>query len=91
VLIEQTEDTLILDWLMRFNICMGIARGLAYLHEEVQPRIIHRNIKLKNILLDNNFNPKIADFGLVRLFPDGNAHPSTLEPMVGTKYDSKKT
>jgi len=75
VLIEQTEDTLILDWPMRFNICMGIARGLAYLHEEVQPRIIHRNIKLKNILLDNNFNPKIAKFGLVQLFPDGNAHP----------------
>jgi serine/threonine protein kinase len=65
LLIEQTEDTLILDWPMRFNICMGIAQGLGYLHEEVQPCIIHQNIKLKNILLDNNFNPKIADFGLV--------------------------
>lgn len=85
MLIEQTEDTLILDWPMRFNICMEIARGLAYLHEEVQPRSIHRDIKLKNILLDNNFNPKIADFGLVRLFSDGNAHLSTLEPMVGTR------
>ncbi len=75
VLIEQSEDTLILDWPMQFNICMEIAWGLAYLPEEVQPCSIHWDIKLKNILLDNNFNPKIADFGLVWLFPQWGCPP----------------
>jgi len=51
------------------NIIVGIARGLAYLHEELQPPIIHRDIKATNILLDKNYNPKIADFGLAYLFP----------------------
>ncbi len=71
VLIEQTKDTLILDWPMRFNICMEIARGLAYLHEEVQPCIINQDIKFKNILLDTNFNPKIADLRLYDYSPMG--------------------
>jgi serine/threonine protein kinase len=70
VLTEQTKNALISKWSMRFKICMGIARGLHYLHEEVTPRIIHRDIKLQNILLDKKWNPKIADFGTVQLFPD---------------------
>jgi len=52
------------DWPMRKNICLGVARGLTYLHEDAQPRIIHRDIKAPNILLDKHFNAKIADFGL---------------------------
>jgi len=66
-----------LDWPTRFNIILGIARGLAYLHEEVQPAIIHRDIKGENILLDKHFHPKIADFGLALFFPsfdDGETH-----------------
>ncbi|XP_015965072.1 cysteine-rich receptor-like protein kinase 3 [Arachis duranensis] len=66
-----------LNWEVRHKILLGTAEGLAYLHEESQMRIIHRDIKLGNVLLDENFTPKIADFGLVRLFPEDNSHLST--------------
>ncbi|KAL3684368.1 hypothetical protein R1sor_002390 [Riccia sorocarpa] len=55
-----------LSWTQRLNICVGIARGLSYLHEELQPKIIHRDIKPQNILLDKDLKAKIADFGLAR-------------------------
>ncbi|KAH9571937.1 hypothetical protein CY35_02G120300 [Sphagnum magellanicum] len=74
---RHIKNVLFLDWTMRFNICVGIAHGLIYLHEYLQPRIIHRDIKACNILLDKNLNPKIADFGLARLFPEDISHLST--------------
>ncbi|CAK9262269.1 unnamed protein product [Sphagnum jensenii] len=80
------ENTLFLDWPTRFHICVGIARGLVYLHEEIQPCIIHRDIKAPNILLDNNLNAKIADFGLARLFLMIKviySHKNKLEPCKG--------
>ncbi|XP_071698134.1 cold-responsive protein kinase 1-like [Rutidosis leptorrhynchoides] len=64
-------------WEIRRNICIGVAKGLAYLHEEVQPHIIHRDIKASNILLDEDFTPKITDFGLAKLFPSHLTHVST--------------
>ncbi|CAM6012091.1 unnamed protein product, partial [Sphagnum balticum] len=83
---EQTKNALISKWSTRFKICMGIARGLTYLHEEVTPRIIHRDIKLKNILLDKKWNPKIADFGTVQLFPDDITNLSMSKSMLaGTR------
>ena len=73
-----------LDWGMRSAICVGIARGLAYLHEELEPHIVHRDIKASNILLDKDFNAKIGDFGLAKLFPDNITHIST--KIAGTTY-----
>ncbi|XP_062226737.1 probable LRR receptor-like serine/threonine-protein kinase At1g56130 [Phragmites australis] len=66
-----------LDWATRFEICLGIARGLAYLHEESSIRVVHRDIKASNVLLDANLNPKISDFGLAKLYDDKKTHVST--------------
>ncbi|KAI3456313.1 hypothetical protein Pfo_012976 [Paulownia fortunei] len=66
-----------LDWERRSVICVGTARGIAYLHEELVPHIVHRDIKASNILLDQDFQPKIGDFGLAKLFPDDITHIST--------------
>ncbi|KAI9111857.1 hypothetical protein K1719_017547 [Acacia pycnantha] len=66
-----------LTWEARRKILLGTAEGLAYLHEESPVRIIHRDIKLSNILLEKDFTPKIADFGLARLFPEDGTHIST--------------
>ncbi len=74
-----------LNWPVRFNICLGVARGLFYLHEIAQPRIIHRDIKASNILLDKYLQARIADFGLARLFPEDQTHITTMH-IAGTKW-----
>ncbi|KAL3511316.1 hypothetical protein ACH5RR_030717 [Cinchona calisaya] len=66
-----------LSWRERYKIILGTAEGLTFLHEESKLRIIHRDIKLSNILLDEFFTPKIADFGLARLFPEDKTHLTT--------------
>jgi len=71
------NETLNLDWPARFEICLGIARGLAYLHEESSIRVVHRDIKASNVLLDANLNSKISDFGLAKLYDYKNTHVST--------------
>ncbi|KAI3716533.1 hypothetical protein L1987_67472 [Smallanthus sonchifolius] len=71
------KTNLHLDWSTRFNICLGTARGLAYLHEESRPRIVHRDVKASNILLDGELCPKISDFGLAKLYDDKKTHMST--------------
>lgn len=66
-----------MDWQTRMKIIDGMARGLAYLHEGCHTRIVHRDIKASNILLDRDLNPKIADFGLARIFSENDTHVST--------------
>ncbi|XP_054785795.1 putative serine/threonine-protein kinase [Prosopis cineraria] len=64
-------------WELRSNISVGVARGLAYLHEQLKPHIVHRDIKPSNILLDQNFTPKLSDFGFAKLFTDEKSYVST--------------
>ncbi|XP_021813168.1 probable leucine-rich repeat receptor-like serine/threonine-protein kinase At3g14840, partial [Prunus avium] len=71
------ESPLKLDWPTRQKICIGIARGLNFLHEESALKIVHRDIKTTNILLDRDLNSKISDFGLARLDEEENTHIST--------------
>ncbi|GLT50958.1 hypothetical protein SLA2020_244110 [Shorea laevis] len=71
------ECQLKLDWPVRQKICIGIAKGLAYLHEESRLKIVHRDIKATNVLLDKDLNPKISDFGLAKLDEEDNTHIST--------------
>ncbi|XP_057950270.1 putative serine/threonine-protein kinase [Malania oleifera] len=76
-LLGPKNEHIQLDWGRRSAICIGTARGLAFLHEELVPHIVHRDIKASNILLDRDFMPKIGDFGLAKLFPDNITHIST--------------
>ncbi|XP_061361929.1 probable leucine-rich repeat receptor-like serine/threonine-protein kinase At3g14840 isoform X2 [Gastrolobium bilobum] len=74
---EPEKCQLKLDWPTRQRICVGIAKGLAYLHEESRLKIVHRDIKATNVLLDKDLNPKISDFGLAKLNEQDNTHIST--------------
>ncbi|XP_024028546.1 probable LRR receptor-like serine/threonine-protein kinase At1g53440 [Morus notabilis] len=71
------EGGLILDWKTRQRVCIGIAKGLAFLYEESTQKIVHIDIKATNILLDGNLNPKISDFGLAKLNEEENTYIST--------------
>ncbi|KAG6496561.1 hypothetical protein ZIOFF_044428 [Zingiber officinale] len=77
IALVERKSSLHLDWPKRFDVLIGVARGLAYLHEESRVRIVHRDVKASNILLDADLNPKISDFGLAKLYDDKMTHINT--------------
>ncbi|XP_062095548.1 G-type lectin S-receptor-like serine/threonine-protein kinase At1g61500 [Humulus lupulus] len=90
-MLNKSLDTFIFDdrrreelnWAIRFNIIDGITRGLVYLHRDSNLRVIHRDLKASNILLDEKMTPKNFDFGLVRIF-EGTLDLANTHRVVGT-------
>ncbi|XP_057469571.1 receptor protein-tyrosine kinase CEPR1-like [Actinidia eriantha] len=93
------KGKILLDWPTRHQIALGIAQGLAYLHHDLKPSIIHRDIKSNNILLDINYQPKVADFGIAKVLQARRGKDSTTAVFAGTygymapeyAYSSKAT
>ncbi|XP_021771395.1 probable L-type lectin-domain containing receptor kinase S.7 [Chenopodium quinoa] len=75
---EKKIDNNLLPWPQRYNVVVGLASVLTYLHQECEQQVIHRDIKTSNVLLDGNFNPKLGDFGLARLMDHDKSPVSTL-------------
>ncbi|XP_059666563.1 probable L-type lectin-domain containing receptor kinase S.7 [Cornus florida] len=78
VLYHDSEQRNPLEWTQRYNIVIGLASVLTYLHQECEQQVIHRDIKTSNIMLDSNFNPRLGDFGLARLMDHDKSPVSTL-------------
>ncbi|XP_076883637.1 putative receptor-like protein kinase At2g42960 isoform X2 [Bidens hawaiensis] len=73
----DTQESGVLTWEARMKVLLGIAKALAYLHEAIEPKVVHRDIKSSNILIDHDFNGKLSDFGLAKLLDAGESHINT--------------
>ena len=73
-----------MEWPKRFEILCGVARGLQYLHQDSRLRVVHRDLKASNILLDNKMNPKISDFGIAKTF-GGDQTEGNTNRIAGTQ------
>lgn len=82
-MLEDRTRTVLLGWKLRFDIIVGIARGMLYLHQDSRLRVIHRDLKTSNILLDDEMIPKISDFGLAKIFGGKETGAST-QRVMGT-------
>ncbi|XP_061994499.1 G-type lectin S-receptor-like serine/threonine-protein kinase At1g61500 isoform X1 [Rosa rugosa] len=80
----DTRKRAVLDWAIRYNIIQGVVRGLIYLHHDSYVKVIHRDLKVSNILLDEKMNPKISDFGLARIV-EGTQNLEKTQKVVGTR------
>ena len=80
--VDHTRSSM-LNWRKRFEIIDGIVRGILYLHQDSRLRIIHRDLKTSNVLLDAEMNPKISDFGIARIFKGDQLQDETTR-VVGT-------
>lgn len=76
-LADDIQGRPVLDWTRRKSIALGTARGLLYLHEQCDPKIIHRDVKAANILLDEDFEAVVGDFGLAKLLDHRDSHVTT--------------
>ena len=79
---KNSFSNLLADWVIRYNIAVGIAQGLCYLHHDCSPTVIHRDVKSSNILLDSNLDARVADFGVAKLV-DSNEEMSTIAGSSG--------
>jgi serine/threonine protein kinase len=81
--VSDESKRLVLCWKLRYKIIQGIGKGLLYIHQASRLKIIHRDLKASNILLDDDFNPKISDFGMARIFGEHQLQDLTCR-IVGT-------
>ena len=83
-ILEDPTQSVLLHWQTRFDIILGVARGLLYLHQDSRLRVIHRDLKTSNILLDEEMQPKISDFGLAKIV-GGKETEADTNRVVGTQ------